>query len=141
MNSPNPDLRLPEYLHELWTADQAELTDSQVWQPTEEDETPVACHVFTVKWKGYEREIRMVAHVDTSLDQIEDAVGAAVERELDDIERRLESKSGKIPVRDLSSQGRKEVAAALREWKRYAKRRLASSNRKIYYSGIQDVQR
>jgi len=139
MSLPNQDHRLPEYTHELWTADDARLTNSEIWTPVGDSDTPVACHTFTVKWKGMEREIRMVAHVDTSLSQIEDAVGAAVERELEDIERRLESKSGKIPVRDLSSQGRKEVAAALREWKRYAKKRMASSNRKIYYSGIQDV--
>lgn len=90
----------------------------------------VACHLFTFKKDGKRLQVRVLVDESMSRAQIEDMAAGALETWLKELQVEAEKKVGKHTP---SPAERREVGAAIRDFREHAAKRRASSNRRLYY--------
>ena len=92
----------------------------------------IVVHVFTFhdKASGKTQQVRILADAGTSRAEVEDSAALALENWLVDLKEQAQRKVGKHAP---STAERREVGAAVREFRAYAAKRKASSNGRIYY--------
>lgn len=92
----------------------------------------IVIQVFKFHSAKYERslEVRVPVDEETSQAQIEDLVAKAAENWLLDLAEQAQRKVGQHKP---SPTERREVGAAIREWRSYQARRAESTNDRIYY--------
>jgi len=93
--------------------------------------SPIVAHTVVLKAKdrfGKEHKMRVqiLADKDTSQSEIEEMMGNAAERFVQEV-------GEKYNKRPPTAEERKEIGKALNELRQYANRRIASTSKKIYF--------
>ena len=93
--------------------------------------SPIVAHTIMLKAKdrfGKEHKMRVqvLADKDTSQAQVEDMMGNAAERFVQEVR-------DKYNKRPPTAEERKEIGKSLNDLRQYAQRRIASTSRKIYF--------
>ena len=118
-------------LKDLWTpAGTVPLGPAPVGHNAETG-SPIVAHTIMLKAKdkfGKEHKMRVqvLADKDTSQAQVEDMMGNAAERFVQEV-------GEKYNKRPPTAEERKEIGKALNELRQYANRRIASTSKKIYF--------
>ena len=116
---------------DLWTpTGTAPLGVAPVGHNTETG-SPVVAHTIMLKatdrfGKEHKMRVQVLADKDTSQAEIEDMMGNAA----DNFARDVREKYNKRPP---TEEERKEIGKALDELRRYTRRRVASTSKKIYF--------
>ena len=115
---------------ELWTPQGSVLTSSVKGGNNAETGESIVIHTFHFhdKESGRRSVVKIPADSTISQSHIEDMAAQAFENWL--IEIKLKSK-----VKKPTTEQRKEVGKAIREFREYASKRRQSTNKKIYYKG------
>ena len=90
----------------------------------------LVAHFFTFKKDGKQLQVRILADATMSRSQIEESAGNALEKWLLELQEEAQRKVGKHTP---SPAERREVGAALREFRTTAAKRRASSNHRLFY--------
>ena len=116
---------------DLWTPQGSELTSTRTAGHNAETGESITLYTFGFSDPVTGRSTTAIVPADPSMSaaHIEDMAAQALEKWLEDI--RFNEK-GKTPT----IAERKELGKTLREFKEYAEKRRESSNKKIYYSGV-----
>ena len=116
---------------ELWTPQGSSLISSNIGGNNAETGESITLYTFSFSDPVTGRSTTAIIPADPSMSaaHIEDMAANALEKWLEDI--RFNEK-GKTPTLEE----RKEIGKSLREFKKYAEKRRESSNKKIYYSGV-----
>jgi len=116
---------------ELWTPQGSRLVSSNIGGHNAETGESITLYTFSFSDPVTGRSTTAIVPADPSMSaaHIEDMAAQALEKWLEDI--RFNEK-GKTPTLEE----RKEIGKSLREFKKYAEKRRESSNKKIYYSGV-----
>ena len=116
---------------ELWTPSGAVPLGAASVGRNKETGSPIVAHTVLLKAKdrfGKEHKMRVqvLADKDTSQAHIEEMMGNAAESFVQEVR----DKYNKRPPTELE---RKEIGRALNEFRKYASKRITSTNRKVYY--------
>ena len=116
---------------ELWTPSGATHFGAAPVGRNAETGGEIVTHRFMLKAKdkfGKEHKMRVqvLADKDTSQAEVEDMMGNAAERFVQEVR-------DKYNKRPPTSEERKEIGKALNDLRQYAQRRIASTSRKIYF--------
>ena len=76
--------------------------------------------------KEHKMRVQVLADKDTSQSQVEDMMGNAAERFVQEVREKYDK-------RPPTAEERKEIGKALNELRQYAQRRIASTSKKIYF--------
>lgn len=97
-------------------------------------------HEFELSFMGMKKTFGVMAEESASDAQIEDLAGGVVERTAKQIEEQVQKIGGRLRPEDLAERSnwgkRRDVAGAFREYRKWAKRRRASSTGKTIYKGL-----
>ncbi len=97
-------------------------------------------HEFRLNYRGESVMFGLIGTEDTPDSQIEDNAGAFAEREAKRIDDRLSKRGGKLLPEQLAEKKywdeRRDLAGAMRDMIRHAKKRQASSTGKIFFAGL-----
>ena len=93
--------------------------------------SPIVAHTIMLKatdkfGKEHKMRVQVLADKDTSQAEVEDMMGNAAERFVQEVR-------DKYNKRPPTSEERKEIGKALNDLRQYAQRRIASTSRKIYF--------
>ena len=118
-------------LQDLWTPTGTALVGVAPVGNNAETGSPVVAHTIMLKAKdrfGKEHKVRVqvLADKDTSQAEIEDMMGNAAEKFVQEVR-------DKYNKRPPTEGERKEIGKALNELRQYAQRRIASTSKKIYF--------
>ena len=116
---------------DLWTPTGTALVGVVPVGNNAETGSPIVAHTIMLKAKdkfGKEHKMRVqvLADKDTSQAQVEDMMGNAAERFVQEV-------GEKYNKRPPTAEERKEIGKALNELRQYANRRIASTSKKIYF--------
>lgn len=116
---------------DLWTPPGTAPTGVVPVGTNVETGSPIVAHTILLKAKdrfGKEHKMRVqvLADKDTSQAEIEDMMGNAAERFVQEVREKYDKRP---PTNDE----RKEIGKALNELRRYAHRRISSTSKKIYF--------
>lgn len=127
-------------LSDLWTPDGVEYVQSWEVGRTEEDGLKAIKHEFKLSYKGQTEYFGVLASEDASEAQIEDLAAWTAEHSMMKIIDRLERIGSTLVPQDLAKRenwdARRELAAIFRDFKKSQARRRASSNGRLYYTGL-----
>ena len=118
-------------LKDLWTpAGTVPLGAAPVGNNAETG-SPIVAHTIMLKatdkfGKEHKMRVQVLADKDTSQAEVEDMMGNAAERFVQEVR-------DKYNKRPPTSEERKEIGKALNDLRQYAQRRIASTSRKIYF--------
>ena len=93
--------------------------------------SPIVAHTIMLKatdkfGKEHKMRVQVLADKDTSQAEVEDMMGNAAERFVQEVR-------DKYNKRPPTSEERKEIGKALNDLRQYAQSRIASTSRKIYF--------
>jgi len=93
--------------------------------------SPIVAHTIMLKatdkfGKEHKMRVRVLADKDTSQAEVEDMMGNAAERFVQEVR-------DKYDKRPPTEEERKEIGKALNDLRQYAQRRIASTSKKIYF--------
>jgi len=131
---------------DLWTPDSIEyiqswiVTDEQGYVPLIEDgNQPVWKHEFQLTYRGEIEMFGVLAEQSASDDQISEVAHWVAERAMKQLIEKQQKRSGIAPD-DLHkkehTRARRDLAAILRDFRKQNTKRVASSNKRIYYRGL-----
>jgi hypothetical protein len=118
-------------LKDLWTpAGTVPLGASPVGNNAETG-SPIVAHTIMLKatdkfGKEHKMRVQVLADRDTSQAEVEDMMGNAAERFVQEVR-------DKYDKRPPTEEERKEIGKALNDLRQYAQRRIASTSKKIYF--------
>ena len=95
-----------------------------------DDGTHVDEYHFVVEYRGKTAPVKVIKMSWDSFEQIEDMIGASVER----FKKGVDEALSKLPLPDVEQ--RKDVAVAIKDQVKHTRLRRQSSNGQIYYSGV-----
>ena len=118
-------------LQDLWTPTGTALVGVAPVGNNAETGSPIVAHTIMLKAKdkfGKEHKMRVqvLADKDTSQAQVEEMMGNAAENFVQEVREKYDK-------RPPTAEERKEIGKALNEFHNYAKRRIASTSKKIYF--------
>ena len=116
---------------DLWTPTGTALVGVVPVGSNSETGSPIVAHTIMLRAKdrfGKEHKMRVqvLADKDTSQSQVEDMMGNAAERFVQEVREKYDK-------RPPTEGERKEIGKALNELRQYANRRIASTSKKIYF--------
>ena len=114
----------------LWTPSGRSHTAVQDIAVRHQNERQTAViYKFMFKYKGKQHEVQVIAHSDVTRSEIEDRAGVAAENWM----RSIDEKEHKRPPTRAE---KKQIGKAMNEFLQYAKKRRQSSNKRLYYPGV-----
>ena len=118
-------------LQDLWTPTGTALVGVAPVGNNAETGSPIVAHTIMLKatdkfGKEHKMRVQVLADKDTSQSEIEDMMGNAAEKFVQEV-------SDKYNKRPPTEGGRKEIGKSLNELRQYAQRRIASTSKKIYF--------
>ena len=127
----------------MWTPTGVEYIQSWVVGKTEEDGITAIQHEFMLTFRGAKKIFNVLAEGDASEAHIEDMAAAVAERTMQQIIEREQELAGRLTPGDLAktehTAHRRELAAALRDFRKSQKRRRQSSTGKLYFPGLNNA--
>lgn len=104
------------------------------------DRERVFKHEFELSFMGVTKNFGVLAEESASDAQIEDMAGGVAERTAARIETEVQKINGRLRPEDLAERSnwgvRRDVAGAFREYRKWAKRKRASTTGKTIYRGL-----
>ena len=121
----------------IWTPTGVEHINSWVVK-RDEDRRAMVKHEFRFTFRGETRFFGILAYEGESQDQIEEMVGNMVIREAKRIIETLQKRGSKLVPEQIAENIpiRRELAAAMREYIRYARKRAGTTTGRIYQPGV-----
>jgi hypothetical protein len=118
-------------LQDLWTPTGTALVGVAPVGNNAETGSPIVAHTIMLKatdkfGKEHKMRVQVLADKDTSQSEIEDMMGNAAEKFVQEVR-------DKYNKRPPTEGERKEIGKALNELRQYAQRRIASTSKKIYF--------
>ena len=118
-------------LQDLWTPTGTALVGVVPVGNNAETGSPIVAHTIMLKatdkfGKEHKMRVQVLADKDTSQSEIEDMMGNAAEKFVQEVR-------DKYNKRPPTEGERKEIGKALNELRQYAQRRIASTSKKIYF--------
>jgi hypothetical protein len=122
----------------LWTPTGIEHVVSWVVERNPESGRSLVKHEFRFTFRGETRFFGVLAMDNDSPDQIEDMVGNMVIREARRVIETQQKRGSKLVLEDVTAniQIRRELAAAMRDYIRYARRRAGTTTGRVYQLGV-----
>ena len=116
---------------DLWTPTGTALVGVVPVGHNVETGSPIVAHTIMLKatdkfGKEHKMRVQVLADKDTSQAEVEDMMGNAAERFVQEVR-------DKYNKRPPTEEERKEIGKALNELRQYANRRIASTSKKIYF--------
>ena len=118
-------------IQDLWTPTGTALVGVAPVGNNAETGSPIVAHTIMLKatdkfGKEHKMRVQVLADKDTSQSEIEDMMGNAAEKFVQEVR-------DKYNKRPPTAEERKEIGKALNELRQYAQRRIASTSKKIYF--------
>ncbi len=135
----------PDATRHIWTPTEIEYLHSWVVEPEPGWRLPetgeaVVKHEFKFTYRGETVYFGVVGPESTPDSQIEDNAGALAEREAIQVDERLSKRGNKLLPEQLAEQQywdqRRDLAGAMRDMIKHAKKRAASTNGRLFYAGL-----
>ena len=125
---------------ELWTPDgMVQVGSDNVGLVGETGEPAVSYKFevnFTINGRRYPTAFSVVTTLDDSPAHVEDMAAAMAERELERMIIRDQQRSGQLRPDELDRAMKDEVAGCLRDFRAAAKRRGATTTKRVYHQGL-----
>lgn len=139
--NPIPEIPLNAELEagtNIWTPSGIEYVQSWVVGRNPESGRSMVKHEFRFTFRGEVRFFGVLAQDDDSPAQIEDMVGNMVIREAKRIIETLQERGSKLVPEQIAENIpiRRELAAAMRDYIRYARRRAKTTTGRVYQPGV-----
>ena len=118
-------------MYDLWTPPGTAYQGAAPVGYNTETGDAIVAHTIMLKatdkfGKEHKMRVQVLADKDTSQAEVEDMMGNAAERFVQEVR-------DKYNKRPPTSEERKEIGKALNDLRQYAQRRIASTSRKIYF--------
>ena len=128
---------------ELWTPDGLNHVGSDNLGQDVETGATATSHKFeanfTINGRRYPTAFAVATTSDDSWDNIEDMAAAMAERELERMIIRDQRRSGQLRPDELDRAMKDEVAGCLRDFRAAARKRAATTTKRVYHQGLGGV--